>query len=53
MVTAITVTNPGAGYSSPPTISVAGVGKVEATVTLSYGTELDKNGSIKSITINK
>ncbi len=52
VVTAITVTNPGAGYSSQPTISVPGVGAVNATVTIAYGTDLDKNGSIKDISLN-
>ena len=52
VVTAITITNPGAGYSSSPTITVPGVGDVNATVSLSYGTDLDKNGSIKEIALN-
>ena len=51
-VIAVTVTNPGSGYSSPPIVTVPGIAKVNATVILSYDTDLDKNGSIKSITIN-
>jgi len=48
-VTAITITNPGAGYSSPPTIEVEGVGAVLATVNLAYTRRAETNGSIKSI----
>jgi len=51
VVTAITITNSGSGYSSPPTISVPGVDKANLTATLSFGTDFDKNGSIKEITI--
>jgi hypothetical protein len=53
VVIVVTVTNPGAGYSSPPIVTVPGIAKVNAPVTLSYGTDLDKNGSIKDITVNK
>jgi hypothetical protein len=51
VVIAVTVTNPGSGYSSPPTVTVPGA-KVNATVILSFGTDLDKNGSIQDITVN-
>ena len=52
VVTAVTITNPGAGYSSVPIVTVAGADKSNLAVTLSYGTDLDKNGSVKSIAIN-
>ena len=50
-VTLVTVTNPGAGYSSEPKATVTGAEGVELKVTLSYGTEFEKNGSVKEITI--
>jgi len=52
MVASVTITNPGSGYSSVPTVSVPGVAKANLTATLSFGTDLDKNGSIKAIAIN-
>jgi len=52
VVTGVAITNPGSGYSSAPTVSVAGVAKANLTATLSFGTDLDKNGSIKAIAIN-
>ena len=52
VVTGFTITNPGAGYSSPPKISVAGMPDVAATVALSYGTDFKTNGSIKEITLD-
>jgi len=51
VVTGITLTNPGAGYSSPPKASLAGMPDVTLTVTLSYGTDLEKNGSIKEVAL--
>jgi Spy/CpxP family protein refolding chaperone len=51
VVTGIKLTDPGSGYSSPPTLSVAGYGDVHALVTLGFGTDFKTNGSIKSITI--
>jgi hypothetical protein len=44
-----TIIDPGAGYSSTPQVSVAGVDNVNAEVTLSYGTDFKTNGSIKVI----
>jgi hypothetical protein len=53
IVTGVTITNPGAGYSSNPIITVMGPsGKVTATATLSYTTDFKTNGSISAITIN-
>jgi hypothetical protein len=51
VVTAVTITNPGAGYSSPPKLSIPGVDGVELKTTLSFGADLDTNGSIKEIAI--
>ncbi len=50
-VTGITITNAGAGYSSPPKVSVPGLSNVVLTATLSFGTDLDTNGSIKKIEV--
>ena len=52
VVTGIKITNAGAGYSSPPTVTVVGY-DVHATVTLSFGTDLATNGSIKAISLDQ
>ncbi len=49
-VTGFKIVDPGAGYSSPPTITVAG-SNVTTVVTLAFGRDLAKNGSIASIKI--
>lgn len=49
-VTGFTITDPGAGYSSAPTVSVVGY-DVKAKVELSFDTDLAKNGSVKTITV--
>ena len=54
-VVTFTITNPGCGYSSPPKVSVAGMGDLKVTdlkvtATLSFGADLARNGSIKEIT---
>ena len=51
VVTGFVITNAGSGYSSPPTVSVAGMPGVKATVTLVYDTDFKKNGSISKITL--
>ncbi|MFC5471350.1 hypothetical protein ACFPPD_21925 [Cohnella suwonensis] len=52
VVTGVKITNPGAGYSSPPTITVKGPsGMITATATLSFTKDFKTNGSISSITI--
>ena len=50
-VTGITITNPGAGYSSAPTVTIPGMDKVHPTVTLAFTTDLKTNGSIKTISL--
>lgn len=50
VVTGITITDPGVGYTSTPTITVSGAA-VTATATVSYGTDLDTNGSLAAITL--
>jgi hypothetical protein len=46
----VTITNPGRGYTSAPTITLPD-GRT-ATATISYGKDLTTNGSITAITIN-
>lgn len=53
VVTGISITNPGSGYSSAPTVTIKGPnGTMTAKATVSYTTDLAKNGSISSITLN-
>ncbi|GGI44033.1 hypothetical protein GCM10008018_05080 [Paenibacillus marchantiophytorum] len=53
VVTGITITNPGSGYSSNPVISVMGPnGKVTATAEVVYTKDFKTNGSISSIKLN-
>jgi len=51
VVTGVTITNPGAGYSSPPQITIVGMPALQVTATLSFGTDFEKNGSIKEIAV--
>jgi hypothetical protein len=49
-VVSITMTNPGAGYSSAPMVSTPGAGlTVYPLARLAFGTDLGKNGSIAKI----
>lgn len=48
VVAGITITDPGVGYTSSPTVTVPGVA---ATATVSYGTDLATNGSLTAITL--
>ena len=50
-VIVFTIVNPGAGYSSPPLVTVAGLLDVKTKVTLSFGTDFATNGSIKEISV--
>jgi hypothetical protein len=51
-VTDITITNPGSGYSSIPTVTIIGPnGKVTAKAALSYTKDFKTNGSVSTITI--
>lgn len=51
VVTGFTITNPGAGYSSPPEISVPGMPGIRVKVELSFSTDFRKNGAIGSISL--
>jgi hypothetical protein len=50
-VTGITITETGAGYTSPPMVSVPGMEQVPLTVEIHFDTDLSKNGSIGKITV--
>jgi len=51
VVTSVTITDGGSGYSSAPTISVAGMTVSNLTAKLAFGTDFATNGSIKEIKI--
>jgi hypothetical protein len=52
-VTGFTITNPGAGYLTAPTITVAGHPNVKAKATIGFSKDVRKNGRITSLTIVK
>lgn len=52
-VTSFEVADGGAGYSSPPSISVPGASWGPVTVNLSYGRDLAKNGAIESVKLTQ
>ncbi len=49
----IVVTQPGAGYSTPPKATLAGMDGVELRATLSFGKDLKTNGSVSGIEVTK
>jgi hypothetical protein len=51
-VTGFTLTDPGAGYSSAPTVSLPGSDGVSVRATLSFGPDFDKNGSLKELRLS-
>jgi len=53
MVTSFEVTDGGSGYSSQPSISVPGARCGPVTVNLCYSQNLQKNGSIGSVTLSR
>jgi hypothetical protein len=52
VVMSITITDAGSGYSSAPTVTLAGMTDVHLTATLAFGTDFAKNGLIKDIKIS-
>lgn len=50
-VARMVVTNPGAGYSSPPTATIKGHESVPLQVELLFDKDLSKNGSVQAIKI--
>jgi hypothetical protein len=53
MVTGYEVVRPGAGYSTPPAVSVPGYPNATAKVELSFGKQLEKNGSVAAVNVAK
>lgn len=51
VITGFEIVNPGAGYSTPPTITVPKMNGVKAQVKLSFNKDLASNGSISAITL--
>jgi hypothetical protein len=52
VVTGFTITYPGSGYSSPPAAFVSGRPGVQGRVTLSFSTDVRKNGAVTAITLD-
>jgi hypothetical protein len=50
-VTGVTITNPGAGYTSIPTVTVSSAGGVTLTATVQYTADVATNGSLSAITV--
>ena len=50
-VVGITITQAGAGYSSIPKVTVEGMPGIKLEATISFGTDLKTNGSVKEIKI--
>lgn len=50
-ITKIVVTDPGAGYNSPPDVKVEGFADQKLTSTLKFDTDLKKNGAVASVEI--
>src|SRR4051812_22655325 len=48
-VVSITLKDGGAGYSSPPTVTVPGVASATIQATVSYGTDLATNGAVGAL----
>jgi hypothetical protein len=51
VVTAVTITDPGAGYTSAPKLSVPGLPQVELKASISLTTDLATNGAIGEILV--
>jgi len=50
-VVSVVVTEPGAGFSSPPAVSAPGHPEITLEAKLAYGADLKKNGSVTSIAV--
>jgi hypothetical protein len=51
VVTGVTITDPGSGYSSEPTVSLATMPGVKLASSISFDTDFAKNGSVKDIKV--
>jgi len=52
-VTGLEITNPGSGYMTPPSISIAGHDAIRVKATLVFSKNFQTNGSLKSLSIAK
>jgi hypothetical protein len=52
-ITRFIITDAGAGYSSPPTVSIQELPTTKAKCELLFDKNLEKNGGIASITLDK
>jgi hypothetical protein len=50
-VTGFVVTDPGYGYSSPPSVTVKDMPSVQTASTLAFDADFSKNGSVKSVAL--
>ncbi len=50
-VTGFNITNAGSGYSSTPTVDVAGHDELKTEVTIEFSTDFSQNGRVVSITV--
>jgi hypothetical protein len=50
-VIGFTVVNSGAGYTTPPPIEIPGFPNAKATASLTFTTDLAKNGSINKVSL--
>jgi hypothetical protein len=51
VITAVTITNAGAGYSSPPKVTIVGMPNVTVVAKLAFDADFSRNGSIKEIAV--
>jgi hypothetical protein len=51
VVTGFKITNPGSGYSSPPTVSLKDMPDVHLVAALSFDSEFDKNGAVSAVSL--
>ena len=52
-VTGFTITNPGSGYLTVPSVSVAGYGQVKVKAEIGFSKDLAKNGRVTNLTVVK
>ena len=50
-IVSLTIVNPGAGYTTPPTIDVPGFPTITVSVKLKFTTDLAANGSISQVSL--
>ncbi len=50
-VAGFTITNAGAGYTTPPTVRVAGYGDVQVKVAISFSKEFKTNGRVTALSV--